>query len=33
MFVIKVFHRQLTLTMENFDYEHLGREEELNLQG
>jgi hypothetical protein len=24
---------ELTLTMENFDYEHLGREEELNLQG
>jgi hypothetical protein len=24
---------ELTLTMENFEYEHLGREEELNLQG
>src|ERR1700752_4167059 len=24
---------ELTLTMENFDYEHLGREEEQNLQG
>ena len=24
---------ELTLTVENFDYEHLGREEELNLQG
>jgi regulator of protease activity HflC (stomatin/prohibitin superfamily) len=31
--VVDYPREELTLTMENFDYEHLGREEELNLQG
>jgi len=30
--VVEYPREELTLTMENFDYEHLGREEELNLQ-
>jgi hypothetical protein len=31
--VVDYPREELTLTMENFDYEHLGREEEQNLQG
>jgi len=31
--VVDYPREELTLTMENFDYEHLGREEELNLLG
>src|ERR1044071_9503974 len=31
--VVDYPREELTLTMENFDHEHLGREEELNLQG
>ena len=31
--VVDYPREELTLTMENFDYEHLGREEEQNLLG
>jgi hypothetical protein len=31
--VVDYPREELTLTLENFDYEHLGREEEMNLQG